>query len=120
MYLDAEGMGTDNEDDAVYASLPGNAGAVGAGYTEALAAFLEARNADLAVETAQEALDLELKATVPSDVAIANARKDLAEAQAIQTTKHNALRSVGGGPMRIGPPVFFCAPAMVRSDILLI
>ena len=103
-FLDAMGDVTTTESEYVYVALPGNAAAVGAGYTATLDAFLATRTADAAVKTAKDALDALLEDDIDDDIQTATitaARETLATAETAQTKAHTALYAVGEGPINM-------------------
>ena len=107
MFLDAMGEVIGDQTDEslrVYRTVSGSAGAVGAGYTAALDAYLATRTADAAVKTAQDALDALLKDEVEDGLqtaAITTARETLATAETAQTKANEALNAAGDGPINM-------------------
>ena len=77
---------------------------VGTGYTETLAAFMKANNAQTAVKTAEEALKALTDALAPGSAdtpAITTARETLATAITARDTANNELAAIGAGPINM-------------------
>ena len=103
-FLDAMGDVTTTEANYVPISLAGDAAAVGEGYTAALDAYLATRDADAAVKTAQDALDVLLEDEIEDDiqaVSITTAREAVTTAQTAKTAADTKLYEVGHGPINM-------------------
>ena len=120
-FLDADGNITTAEGEYVPVAVAGGIAAdVGAGYSDTLAKFMTAVEADADVKTAQDALDVLLDDETDDDVqtaAITAAREALAEEQAKQVTAHTALYATGAGPINMAGIAEWRAKGAVEAAV---
>ena len=120
-FLDADGNITTAEGEYVPVAVAGGIAAdVGAGYSDTLAKFMTAVEADADVKTAQDALHVLLDDETDDDVqtaAITAAREALAEEQAKQVTAHTALYATGAGPINMAGIAEWRAKGAVEAAV---